>query len=835
LNTSRVKTTMFMQAIITTTIMLMIIVSADVLAATKKISFNQDWLFSKGENAGAQHNTYNDSKWRKLTLPHDWAIEGPFDKAYSARNGGLPLFGIAWYRKHFVLPKSSTGKYVSVTFDGVMSNSQVYVNGRKVTERPFGYIAFEADITAYLNAPGEENVISVKLSPENFSARWYSGAGIYRNTWLKVTDKVHVKQWETFVSTPEVSSASATIDYASKIKNTNYLAQKVNVTTQIKTERGEVVKSASKSLNIAAHSEQTVSHQFTIKQPHLWDTEDPYRYQVITQVTRDGKLIDSSSEPLGIRHIEYKASDGFWLNGRRVQIQGVCLHHDNGPLGAIVNTRAIERKLEIMQDMGANSIRTSHNPPSPELVELADKMGILLQIEAFDMWEIEKPTVVNGYNKDFEQWHKRDLRDMVKQYRNNPSVIMWSIGNEVMEQRVDNGWKLARHLQKIVHDEDPTRLVTNGLSMYPYFLDKGMAAEMDIVGLNYKAYKYEEIIKENPDWIMLGTETSSVVSTRGVYHFPIEKYKKHDSKYVTSYDVVTPPWAYVPDLEFENLKNNPSVMGEYIWTGFDYIGEPTPYGGRDHGNRFYWNQDWPARSSSFGAVDLAGFKKDRFYLYQSQWTKAPMVHVLPHWNWPNKVGESIPVVAYTNAEEVELFVNGKSMGKKRKGVDKVRLPVSLRYDKSVTHFDSPYRLRWDVKYHPGNIKVVAYNNGKKVAEKLVKTASASAQLKLMADRKVIRADGYDISYISVEVQDKDGNLVPDADNKIQFTVKGAGEIAAVGNGDSATVEPFQADYRRAFYGKAMLIVKSKKGQKGEIKITAYSDELAVNPITLRAE
>ncbi|MBU2881732.1 DUF4982 domain-containing protein [Psychrosphaera sp. B3R10] len=816
-------------------LILVTLVSTNLWAKVDRESFNNDWLFYKGQQHGAELANFSDDKWRKLDLPHDWAIEGPFDKAYSARNGGLPVFGTAWYRKHFKLPTDLSRKVVSLTFDGVMANSQVFVNGHKVAERPFGYIAFQIDITPYINLHGKDNVVSVKLSPENFSARWYPGAGIYRNTWLEINDEVHVKQWETVVSTPIVKPSIAVVDYKTTIANSGYSDQNVEVITEIVTTEGKVITRANKAIAIAGKSELNVSHKLDISKPRLWDINDPYRYRVVTKIMRNGAIIEQESEPLGVRQIEYKANDGFWLNGRRVQIQGVCLHHDNGPLGASVNTRAIERKFEIMQEMGANSVRTSHNPPSPELVELADKMGVLLQVEAFDMWEIEKPSVINGYNKDFPKWHETDLRDMVKQYRNNPSVIMWSSGNEVHEQKEKDGWKLAKRLNDIIHDEDPTRLVTHGISMYPFPVENGFAEQVDIKGFNYKAYKYGELKEKHPDWIMLGTETSSVVSTRGVYHFPIEKYRKHVSKYVTSFDVVTPPWAYVPDLEFENLKNTPAVMGEYIWTGFDYLGEPTPYGGRDHGNKFYWNQDWPARSSSFGAVDLVGFKKDRFYLYQSQWTDTPMVHVLPHWNWPNKIGESIPVMAYTNAEEVELFVNGKSMGKKVKGVDTVRLPVSLKYDKSVKHFDSPYRLRWDVKYQPGTVKVVAYNQGKVVAEKTIHTAGNAAKLSLTPDRTEIDADGYDVSYITVEVQDKNGNMVPNADNKIQFNVSGAGEIAAVGNGDSATEEPFIADYRRAFYGKAMLIVKSKKNTAGEIKISAFADGLDSQPISIQAK
>ncbi|MGJ8680539.1 glycoside hydrolase family 2 TIM barrel-domain containing protein [Paraglaciecola sp.] len=803
----------------------------NVWAVGEKQSFNAGWLFAKGKNLGADSASFSDEKWRQLDLPHDWAIEGPFDKKYSARNGGLPVFGVAWYRKHFILPKSSANKNVSVTFDGAMSNSSVYVNGKLVGERPFGYIAFNYDITPYLNEAGHDNVIAVRLAPQNYSARWYPGAGLYRNTWLEVNDQVHVKKWGTFVNTPIVSEEQATVRLDTIIEN-HGRDTSVSITTEVKQADGKVVKTLNRQLYLGKNSSTKFGAEFLIESPILWDINNPYRYDIVTSVKREDKLVDVYHTPLGIRNIEFKVDDGFWLNGRRVQIQGVCLHHDNGPLGAIASTRAIERKLQIMQEMGVNSVRTSHNPPSPELVELADKMGILLQVEAFDMWQLEKPTVTNGYHKDFDQWHEQDLRDMVIQNRNNPSVIMWSNGNEVHEQKEKDGWKLAKRLTDIMHEEDHTRLVTHGMSMYPEPTQNGFAEQIDIAGFNYKAYLYSDIKKKHPNWLMLGTETSSVVSTRGVYHFPIEKYRKHPSKYVTSYDVVTPPWAYVPDIEFDNLDKNPNVMGEYIWTGFDYIGEPTPYGGRDHGHKFYWNQDWPARSSSFGAVDLSGFKKDRFYLYQSQWTTEPMVHVLPHWNWHKKVGQTIPVMVYSNAEQVELFVNGKSAGRKTMGVDTVRLPVSLKYDKQTKHFDSPYRLMWNVEYQPGDIKVVAYNQGKVVASKQVNTAGKAYQLVLTPDRTEISADGYDLSYITAEVQDKDGNMVPDADNHIQFKVSGPAVIAAVGNGDSATTAPFNVDYRRAFYGKALLIVKSKKGQTGQVKISAYSENLDVQPITL---
>jgi len=800
----------------------------------KKQSFNDNWQFAKGQLTGAEQPGFDDSKWRTLQLPHDWAIEGPFSKKYSARNGGLPVFGTAWYRKKFVLPEQSKGKLISVYFDGVMANSQVYVNGNQVGERPFGYIGFYYEISQYLKPAGETNVIAVKVAPENYAARWYSGSGIYRNTWLEFNNPTHFVPWSTQVSTQNVLDKEASVLVKTEINNRQQL-KGLNLSIELQDASGNVVAHQVEELKGNAQQTIKATAHIGLLNPRRWDIEDPYRYKVVTKLLYKENVIDTDIQPLGVRTVEFKADDGFWLNGRRVEIQGVCLHHDNGPLGAVVNTRAIERKLEIMQSMGVNAVRTSHNPPSPELVELADKMGILLQVEAFDTWLKPKHTVVNGYHKYYEEWSEKDLSDMVKIHRNNPSVIMWSIGNEISEQKQKNGWKFAKRLTGIVKKADPTRLVTAGLSDYPHFIKSKIADEIDIVGLNYKATEYQDIIKKYADKPVLATETSSVVSTRGEYHFPVKPLEKHPSKYVSSYDLYAPYWAYIPDIEWGYLDKNPSVMGEFIWTGFDYLGEPTPYGGGDHGNKFYWNQDWPARSSSFGAVDLAGLPKDRFYMYQSRWTKRPMVHLLPHWNWPNRIGETIPVVAYTNAEEVELFVNGVSFGRKVMGVDKMRIPVELRYRKNIKYYDSPYRLQWDVKYQPGDIKVVAYSDGKIVAEKQIFTADIPAQVKLTADRTELIADGYDLSYITVEVVDAKGNLVPDADNLIHFNVEGAAEVAAVGNGDSATVAPFIADYRRAFKGKAVLIIRSLKGKTGDIRVSAFSKELDVESIKLKAK
>ncbi|MDU0354449.1 DUF4982 domain-containing protein [Paraglaciecola aquimarina] len=815
------------------------VVASTQYQATKlgeKQSFNNDWLFSKGKQVGAEQANFDDSNWQRVTLPHDWAIEGPFDEKYNARNGGLPFHGDGWYRKTFTVAEADKGKVVSVTFDGAMYDAHVYINGHFLGRRPFGYLSVNYDLTPHLNFGNTKNVIAVSLAPKDLSTRWYPGAGLYRHTWLEINDPVHVAKWGTYVTTPEVTPERATIALETKINNQGDQTN-ASLQTQIVRADGSVVLKKSIDLGKLATGTKTVNQSFTLEDPILWDTDNPYQYKVLTKVIRNGKVVDKHTTPLGVRHIEFKADDGFWLNWRRVQINGVCLHHDNGPIGTIANRRAIQRKLEIMQSMGVNSIRTSHNPPSPELVELADEMGILLQVEAFDVWKIQKQSVHNGYQVFYDEWHERDLRDMIIQHRNNPSVIMWSIGNEIMEQAQKDGWKEARHLMEIAHDEDPSRFTAAGFNNIGGAIKNKLAHETDIQGFNYKPLNYEQVHKDHPDWILLGSETSSITSTRGIYHFPIDKYKVHDSRHVTSYDIIGPPWAYPPEIEFEYLAKTPAVMGEYMWTGFDYLGEPTPYGGKDHSGDGYWNADWPVRSSSFGAVDLVGFPKDRYFLYQSQWTSKPMVHVLPHWNWPNMVGKEIPVMAYTNAEEVELFVNGTSMGRKVKGVDKAELPVNfIRWDTlGQKNWKSGYRLRWDVKYQPGEIKVVAYTDGKVVAEEIVKTAGLPAKVELIADRTEIDADGQDLSYITVLVKDKDGNICPTADNHIRFFVEGAGEIAAVGNGNSSTIAPFKADYRRAFNGKAMLIVKSKHGVAGKINVRAYSDQLSNEPIVISAK
>jgi beta-galactosidase len=802
---------------------------------TDPVSFNEGWRFAKGAVVGASEMDFDDTMWRDITLPHDWAIEGPFDSSYNARSGGLPFHGIGWYRKKFDMPEAAKGKHVTLHFDGAMNNAKVWLNGTLVGDRPYGYIGFSVDLSPHLNYGGS-NVIAVQLAPEDFSSRWYPGAGIYRNTWLEINNEVHVPKWGTFITTPNINENEASVRVLTEIKNIADKDKEVRLQTTIYDPQNREVANTNSIVQTKGNTTVEAIQTTRVKTPMLWDLDTPNLYTAITTIKFGNAVLDTYKTTFGIRTIAYGADFGFKLNDKKTRFKGVCLHHDLGPLGTAVNKRATERQLEIMQEMGVNAIRTSHNPPSPEQVQLCDQMGLMIQVEAFDVWEMAK--VENDYSKHFDKWHERDLRDMIRTFRNSPSVVMWSIGNEIMEQaHKTKGREIAHKLADICRDEDSTRPVTAGFNYYPAPINNGLAEALDLVGWNYKPRKYEEVVQKHPDWIVYGSETASTVSSRGTYHLPIEKYEKHESLQITSYDFIGPPWAYPPDIEFEALEKTPNNLGEFIWTGFDYLGEPTPYGGKDNSTNGYWNGDWPARSSYFGAVDLCGLPKDRFYLYQSQWTATPMVHVLPHWNWKGKENEIIPVVSYTNAEEVELFVNGKSFGKKRKGTDKAPIPINFidweggRYTGT---FMSPYRLMWEVPYQPGSIEVVAYTNGEKVAKKRIHTATKPAKIELIPDRTVLNADGQDISFIRVRITDKDGNLCPNADNLVKFSVSDLGTIAAVGNGDPATTAAFQSNKRKAFNGMCMLMVKTTK-KSGSITVQATSDSLQTASVSLTVE
>jgi len=781
-------------------------------AAERRVSFNENWRFLKADAPGAEQASFDDSAWRALNLPHDWAIEGPFDPKYNPETGGLPTFGIAWYRKHFTVPAEGSGKFYSVEFDGAMSNSTVWLNGHRLGGRPYGYSSFELDLTPYVNIGGE-NVIAVRLAPEDEASRWYPGAGIYRNVWLVTTGPIHVAHWGTYVTTPEVSNGSANVAVRNEVRNRSAAAASVTVETAILDAEKHEVRRQSAEAQIAAGQTAAVNVALVVADPQRWDVRRPYLYEAVTTVRRGGEVLDQYVTPFGIRTIEFTREHGFLLNGRHLKLQGVCNHHDLGALGAAVNRRAIERQLEIMKSMGVNAIRTSHNPPAPELLDACDRMGLVVMDEAFDMWRIPKKR--NGYSKYFADWGETDMRDMIRRDRNHPSVILWSIGNEIPEQERANGWETAKFLSGIAHQEDRTRPTTSAMNSWEAAIKNGFADQVDVQGFNYQPMEYAKIQDEHLKWVIFGSETASCVSSRGVYHIPLTSFEKDPSLQVSSYDTVAPSWAMCPDVEFDAQERLPNVLGEFVWTGFDYLGEPTPYGSR---------KNWPSRSSYFGIVDLAGFPKDRYYLYKSEWTSEPMVHVFPQWNWPGREGRAIPVMAYTNADEVELFLNGKSLGKKKRGVDTVVIPVG----ENVTlakKFTSKFRLEWQVPYQPGTLRAVAYKGGAQVAADEVRTAGAPAVVKLIPDRARIHADGEDLSFVTVRIEDKDGSLCPLADNLVHFKVEGAGKIEAVDNGNAASVEPFQADHRKAFNGLALLIVRPEAGHAGTIRVEATSDGL----------
>ncbi len=803
------------------------------IEGARRISLNDGWRFHMGEAVGAEQPVFDDSAWTPLRLPHDWAIDGPFDSTQNPHTGALPIFGTGWYRKTFTLPETAKGRRFSVVFDGAMSNARVWINGHELGNRPYGYSSFSFDLSD-LHFGTAANVLAVRLTPEDKSSRWYPGAGIYRNVWLDVTDLVHIPTWGTFVTTPEVTAQRATVKVRTEIAASG--DREVSLESSVVDAAGAVVARVSATAALRGGGARVVEGTLTVTKPELWDIDHPYLYTLVSEVRAGKQVLDRYETPFGIRSIAFDKQKGFLLNGRAVKLHGVCDHHDLGALGAAVNRRAIERQLQILKGAGVNALRTSHNPPAPEVLEFCDRLGIVVMDEVFDMWR--RPKVPNGYSKYYDEWSERDVRDFVRRDRNHPSVIMWSIGNEIPEQNSPTGWEEAKRLTGLFHEEDPTRPTTSAFNSPEAAIKNRLAENVDIPGFNYRPWMYAQILKDHPDWIIVGAETASCVSSRGVFHLPIEKYEKHPSLQLTGYDVVAPPWAYCPEAEFLYQERMPQVLGEFVWTGFDYIGEPTPYFNRGATVA----TDWPSRSSYFGFVDLAGFPKDRYYLYQSEWTKTPMVHVLPHWNWTGQEGKPIPVMAYTNADEVELFLNGKSLGRKKKGAEPVALPVGKNVATGVGGTDpnliressmsSRWRLAWQVTYAPGSIKAVAYQGGTQVAVDEVKTAGAPARIRLVPDRQTIRADGDDLSFVTVRVEDKDGNLCPLADSLVKFSVTGAGKIEAVDNGNAATVEPFRAKERKAFAGLALLIVRSNAGAAGAIHVNATSDGLIAASVDL---
>jgi len=756
---------------------------------------------------------FDDSQWRLLNLPHDWGIEGPFKQSYSGSTGRLPWFGIAWYRKHLDIPATDTGKKIYLDVDGAMSYAAVWLNGKFVGGWPYGYSSWRVDLTPYVNFGGE-NVVAIRLNNPPDSSRWYPGGGIYRNVWLVKTEPVHVAQWGTYITTPLVGPASAVVRVNTKLINENTNDAALMVETKLYPldangkKSGEAVGDNSRNVIIPAGSNATSQCEIRVANPKLWNLEQPNLYVAVTTLTQGGNVLDEVENNFGIRTMEFTATAGFLLNGKRVPVNGVCDHHDLGALGAAINISALTRQITILKAMGCNAIRTSHNMPAPELLDLCDRMGMLVMDESFDCWESGKTR--NDYHLIFDAWHERDWRAELRRDRNHPSIILWSIGNEVGEQGRPNKFWIAAELTSIAHQEDPTRPTTSANSDTQAGYN-GFLTNEDVFGYNYKPFEYGRVHEANPAKPLFGSETASCISTRGEYLFPVTKSKggglMRSVFQVSDYDLYAPGWATPPDDEFRGQDQNPFVAGEFVWTGFDYLGEPTPYGNRND----------PARSSYFGIVDLAGFPKDRFYLYQSVWRPDfPMAHILPSWNWPDRVGQITPVFVFTSGDSAELFLNGKSLGKKTKG------PFE-------------YRLEWnDVKYKPGTLKVVAYKNGKKWATDVMQTTGPATKLTLQADRPTIAADGQDLSYITVTVADKHGLLVPQSKNHIKFEISGPGEIVATDNGDPTSFESFQAPEHNAYNGLALVIVRAKAGQPGTIILNAESDGLKGSSIRINS-
>lgn len=781
---------------------------------------------------------FDDSGWRAVELPHDWAIKGPFlaEGPYGGM-GRLRSWGPAWYRKQLDIPASDRGRSIFLEVDGAMSYATVWLNGSLIGGWPYGYNSWRVDLTPYL-VSGGINQLAIRVDNPPGSARWYPGSGIYRNVWLVKAHPVHVAQWGTFITTPQVSKRSASVQLQVQIANETGADQTVDVATEIYAidlEGRRIGRAAARiesvSARVTAGDAVTVSGSTTIANPRLWGPrpqQQPNRYVAVTAIAQGGQIVDRYETRFGIRSLRFDPNEGLYVNEQRIVLNGVNNHHDLGSLGAAFNYRAAQRQLEMLQEMGANAVRMAHNPPAPELLELTDRMGLLVVDEIFDSWERKKTPL--DFHLIFPDWHEQDLRAMLRRDRNHPSIILWSVGNEVGEQYTgEQGAAIARRLREIAHDEDPTRPTTAAMNYAKP--DMPLPAALDVVSLNYQGEgirqapefegtdrirtppQYPAFHAKFPDKLIVSSETASALSSRGVYLFPVTKEisapvrdgRGGDSSIhqVSAYELHAVDFGSSADKVFAALDRHPFVAGEFVWTGWDYLGEPTPY--------------YSSRSSYSGIIDLAGFKKDRFYLYQARWRPdLPMAHLLPHWTWAGREGEVTPVHLFTSGDEAELFLNGRSQGRKKKGA----------YE---------YRLRWDdVRYEPGELRAVSYKNGRRWASAVVETADAPARLELVPDRAAIRADGQDLSFVTARIVDKNGRLVPIASNRIRFAVEGPGEIVATDNGDPTNMESFGSHDRHAFNGYALVIVRGIGGQAGKVKVRAESDGLQGAAVVVRS-
>ncbi|HMO62579.1 MAG TPA: glycoside hydrolase family 2 TIM barrel-domain containing protein [Ferruginibacter sp.] len=773
-----------------------------------RLPFNTNWQFFLGDYAAAASVPLNDNAWRSLQLPHDWSIELPFDSTSPTGTGGGALRGgIGWYRKTFTLPPADKAKNIFIDFDGVYCNSEVFINGISLGVRPNGYISFRYNLTPYLKYGNQKNVLAVKVdNSKQPNSRWYSGSGIYRHVWLVKTNKIYVDNWGTCITTPLVSKNKAVVNIKTTVVNNNL---PYSISTAVISKEGKIVAEKTTNGVTAAQAVQ----ELTVANPALWSIETPYLYKAITKISSNGKLLDEYHTTFGIRSFLFDADKGFFLNGKPVKITGVCNHHDLGCLGTAINYRALERQLQLMKGMGINGIRTSHNPPAPELLDLCDKMGFIVMDEAFDMWQRSK--TANDYSNDFAAWHKKDLTDFILRDRNHPSVFMWSLGNEIPEQWAKDGdtsgKTILRSMTQLVKqlDNRPTVTANNDISPWNQLLQ---TSADDLVGYNYAhTMWYADSVQQR--WgkkPFIVTESVSALQTRGQYDMPSDSIRIWPKRWdlpvenanpdltCSAYENCCSPWGSTHEQTLKVFLNNENISGMYVWTGMDYIGEPTPY-------------PWPARSSYFGIVDLAGFPKDVYYLYQSLFTTKNVLHLFPHWNW--QPGQTIDMWAYyNNADEVELFINGKSQGIKKKTGDELH-------------------VMWRVPFEPGVVKAVSRKNGKTVLEKVIQTAGAPAKIILSADRKHINANGADLSFVTVKVVDKEGILVPNANHLIRFSVKGEGFIAGVDNGQQTDLSSFKADSKKAFNGLALAVIQST-AKAGTITVSAAAEGLQGTAITV---
>ena len=774
-------------------------------------NFNANWNFQLGEHPEAKNDSIDLSNWRKLDVPHDWSIEGEFSEEHPTKpeGGALPA-GIGWYRKTFEVPEDWNNRNVFISFDGIYRNSEVWVNGEYLGKRPFGYISFQYDLTPFIKF-GESNVIAVKV--DNLAqpnSRWYTGSGIYRNVRLIAKSKIHIDHWGTFVTTPYVSKDSAKVNLKVNIKS--------SLTDTLKGLKLKSVILGKDGMEIAAHAQEVqmsgkdsleIAQNFSISNPKLWSPENPYLYTIKTSIHQDGKLLDHTETPLGIRKFHFDAKKGFFLNGESTKIKGVCLHHDNGALGTAINIHALERKLKLLKEMGTNAIRMAHNPPSPEMLELTDKMGFIVQDEAFDVWK--KGKVKQDYQTSWDDWYQKDLNAMLYRDRNHPSIMMWSIGNEIREQFDSTGVEMTKELVDIVKSVDTTRPVT--LALTENIPEKNyiwQSDALDLLGFNYKHEAYQDLPNRFPNQKFLSSESVSGLMTRGHYDMPSserrnwppahgEDFDGNDDYTVSAYDQVSAYWGSTHEETWKTVKKLDHMAGMFVWTGFDYLGEPIPY-------------PYPARSSYFGIIDLAGFPKDIYYMYQSEWSDEDVLHIFPHWNWGK--GETIDVWAYyNNADEVELFLNGKSLGIKSKEGDDLH-------------------ISWSVEFEPGTLKAVSRKDGQTVLERTIQTAGEPAKIELKADKKEMISDKNDLVYVTVNITDKNGVLAPRADNLVKFEVAGGGKIVGVDNGYQASLEPFKAKECKAFNGKCLVIIQSNV--KSEIvQLRATSEGLESENITIQ--